>query len=177
VPGFSFTFLPVLLHPRSVGSITLKTSNPFDAPRIDPQYLTHNDDVKCILACVRMCQKLAQQKAFEGFVGKELSSMACRFTPRELTYDSDDWWKWMIRATSLTCYHPVGTCRMGADPKTGSVVDPLLKVYGVRNLRVADCSVLPTLPSGNTNAPAIMVGERCADLILQEMLREHKGTE
>jgi len=168
-PGFAFTFLPVLLHPRSTGSVTLRSRDPFDPPRIDPRYLTHEDDVSCILAGVRVCQKIAQQKAFEGVVGKSLSDMACKFTPPELKHDTDEWWSWMIRATALTCYHPVGTCKMGTDPKTGAVVDPTLKVFGVRGLRVADCSILPTLPSGNTNAPAIMVGEKCADLILREL--------
>jgi choline dehydrogenase len=77
--------------------------------------------------------------------------------------DSDDEIEQWIRANSETAYHPIGTCRMG--PEHNAVVDDQLKVYGLEGLRVADASIFPTMPSGNTNAPSIMVGEKCADLI------------
>ena len=81
--------------------------------------------------------------------------------------DSDKEWEWRTRHTALTCYHPVGTCKLANDLKSDAmgVVDPELRVFGVRGLRVADASVMCNVPSGNTNAPAIMIGEKAADMI------------
>lgn len=81
--------------------------------------------------------------------------------------DSDDYWKCHIRHEVNTVYHPVGTCKMGATDDPTTVVDPELKVKGISGLRVADASIMPTLPSGNTNAPCIMIGEKASNMILK----------
>ena len=81
---------------------------------------------------------------------------------------SDDFWRWVIARLPLTIYHPVGTCRMGGENDPSAVVTPRLKVKGFKNLRVADASIMPEITSGNTNAPAIMIGEKAADMIKED---------
>ena len=100
-------------------------------------------------------RQILQAKAFAPYRGRELYSESVQ---------TDDEIRAAIRARADTVYHPVGTCRMGADP--ASVVDPALQVRGVTGLRVVDCSVMPSIVSGNTNAPAMMIAEKAADLIL-----------
>lgn len=89
---------------------------------------------------------------------------------RNIEFASDKYWECHIRTMSFTVYHPVGTCKMGPSWDRDAVVDPRLRVYGVTGLRVIDASIMPTIPSGNTNAPVIMVGEKGADLIKQDWL-------
>nr|CAH7724673.1 unnamed protein product [Callosobruchus chinensis] len=94
---------------------------------------------------------------------------------KHLQFASDAYWECHIRTISMTIYHPVGTCKMGPDSDKEAVVDPRLRVYGVSGLRVIDASIMPTIPSGNTNAPAIMVGEKGADLIKEDWLDGYRG--
>ena len=105
---------------------------------------------------VKMVRNVAQQTPLDGIRGAELIPGA--------DVARDDEIEHWIRSTSETAYHPIGTCRMGPD----GVVDERLRVYGLEGLRVADASIFPTMPSGNTNAPSIMVGEKCADLIRED---------
>lgn len=88
-----------------------------------------------------------------------------------MPFASEKYWECHIRTISMTIYHPVGTCKMGPEWDREAVVDPRLRVYGVGGLRVIDASIMPTIPSGNTNAPAIMVGEKGADLVKEDWLR------
>ena len=110
-------------------------------------------DQETMIASVKMAREIADQAPLEKIRGVE-------FVPGADVSTDDEIEHW-IRSTSETAYHPIGTCRMGPN----GVVDDHLRVYGLEGLRVADASIFPTMPSGNTNAPSIMVGEKCADLI------------
>ncbi len=146
------------LRPRSRGSVALASADPRVAPKIDPNFLSHDDDLETLVRGFKLVRRIFAQPAFAPFGGADLS--------REL-YDgavqSDDEIRAAIRRRADTIYHPAGTCRMGSD--ADAVVDPQLRVRGVDGLRVVDASVMPTLVSGNTNAPVVMIAERASDLI------------
>ena len=145
-----------VLRPHSRGSVSLNSADPSDAPAIDPNFLGDERDLKTLVRGARLLQRILRAPAFEGVRGKPLYAT-----------ESDDEAEIIedIRNRADTVYHPVGTCKMGdcADPMT--VVDPRLKVCGLEGLRVIDASVMPTVVSGNTNAPSIMIGEKGADMI------------
>ncbi|OWF45028.1 uncharacterized protein LOC110457584 [Mizuhopecten yessoensis] len=158
-------FLPTLLHPKSKGTIRLKSKDPFDHPVIDPKYLEDPDDVKTLIAAMRIIEKLVDTPVLKE-IGIQLDSKS---TMEELcdqhTFRSDAFWDCYIRHYTLTVYHPTTTCRMGALDDPTAVVDPSLRVRGISGLRVADASVMRNVPSANTNAASIMIGEKAADLI------------
>ncbi|CAB3374228.1 Hypothetical predicted protein [Cloeon dipterum] len=162
----SFTIIPLLLRPRSRGVIRLKSANPFMAPYIDPNYFSDHFDLATLREGVKIAVKLAEAKAFKQF-GTRLHNIpmpGCE----HLQFASDEYWECNIRHFSMTIYHPVGTTKMGPDNDPEAVVDPRLRVYGVQGLRVIDASIMPTIASGNTNAPVIMIGEKGADLIKED---------
>ncbi|MGH6807993.1 MAG: GMC family oxidoreductase [Ensifer adhaerens] len=157
--GFSIRVGPV--NPESRGEITLRSDNPMEPPKINANYLQTDFDVRTMIDAIRMTREIINQKAFDKYRGRELAPGP--------TVDSDgDMVKW-LRANAMTTFHPVGTCKMGNDPM--AVVDNRLKVRGIDGLRVADASIMPIISSGNTNAPAIMIGERASDFILTETSR------
>jgi choline dehydrogenase-like flavoprotein len=127
------------------------------APRIDPAYLSHPEDLPVLRAGLRLARHLLASSAWGRHAGIELS-------PGNAVGDDDAMLDAYIRANAETIYHPVGTCRMGQDDL--AVVDSRLRVRGVDALRVADASIMPTLVGGNTNAPAMMIGEMAADFLL-----------
>jgi choline dehydrogenase-like flavoprotein len=147
----------VVLDPRSVGWVGLRSSDPFDAPLIEPRYLTdpNGDDLRVLLHGVRLARKILAAPAFAPHLEEELAPGPSAQTDDELAA--------AIRGLAQTLYHPVGTCRMGVDD--GAVVDPELRVRGLRRLRVVDASVMPRLPRGHTNWPVVMIAEKAADLI------------
>ncbi len=152
--GFTIRVGPV--NPVSRGSISLRSADPEAAPKIEPNYLDSDADKKAMIAGIQMVRDVIGQQAFAEFRGSEMAPGA------DIQSDAAiiDW----LRASALTTFHPVGTCKMGIDPL--AVVDARLKVHGINGLRVADASIMPIIPSGNTNAPAIMVGEKAAEFIL-----------
>ncbi len=154
--GHGFSCHVCLLRPRSVGSVELASADPLAAPRVDPNFLAEDEDLERLMRGFKIVRSILRAPAFDRYRGREL------YTARANT---DDEIRAAIRARADTVYHPVGTCRMGADSM--AVVDPQLRVHGVERLRVVDCSVMPRIVSGNTNAPAIMIGERASDFILQ----------
>jgi len=159
--------LAVLAHPHSRGTIKLKSSDPLDDPLIDPNYLSDDRDIETIVKAVLLLDKITKTKPFSDISHEEQVNYFENNEPRlgdDGVIDTDAW-RATIRRYSRTTYHPVGTCRMGEDPKT-SVCDSELRVHGIGKLRIADLSICPGLTSGNTNAPAMMIGERCADFIL-----------
>jgi choline dehydrogenase len=143
------------LRPESKGTISLANNDAFADPVIDPNYLASEVDRRTMRDCVRISRDIMRQKAMAPFRGAEIRPGADLNTDSEI----DDF----VRRTAETIYHPVGTCRMGADDK--SVVDAQLRVRGVEGLRVIDASVMPTLIGGNTNAPTIMIAEKAADML------------
>ena len=152
--GFSMRVGP--LNPESRGKIGLRSADPADAPLIQPNYLEDEADCRTTIAGVRMVREVIAQPAFDAYRGRELAPGDALQSDAELT-------AW-LRANAMTTFHPVGTCRMGTDPR--AVVDARLAVHGIAGLRVADASVMPVITSGNTNAPAIMIGEKAAEFIL-----------
>lgn len=143
------------LRPHSRGEVRLASPDPLAAPAIDPRFLSDPRDLATTIAGAKLTRALMQAPALRPHLHRELFGTSDGMT------DAD--WEGHIRARADTIYHPVGTCRMGSD--AASVVDADLRVRGVTGLRVVDASVMPTLISGNTNAPTIMIAERAADLI------------
>ncbi|KAL4238444.1 hypothetical protein ACF0H5_003152 [Mactra antiquata] len=158
-----FTIAVCTTRPKSVGRITLRSTDPFDYPKIDPAYYTNNKDVETVLGGIRLSEQLFETEAFKE-LGANLdgNKYSCC---SDYTFRSDEYWKCVIRTLSTTMYHHAGTCRMGARDNPTAVVDPQLRVIGIDGLRVADASILPNITSGNTNTPTIMVGEKVADMI------------
>ncbi|MBU3003786.1 GMC family oxidoreductase [Paraglaciecola arctica] len=148
------------LYPKSRGEIRLGSNNPKDLALIDPHYLEHPDDQKVMIDGVRRARKILAAAAFDKYHSWEIGPGPEAQTDEEILA--------FIRRKAETIYHPVGTCKMGRIEDTMTVVDPELKVKGMKGLRVVDASVMPTLVGGNTNAPTIMIAERCADLIKQD---------
>ena len=154
-PDHGITLTSCLMNPKSRGEVRIQSSNPLDLPLIDPNFLSHSDDIDVMLNAVKLARKVIQTKPLSDIVLEE--------TVPGQSIDSDEdlinYSKKMIK----TNWHPVGTCKMGNDSL--SVVDPELKVHGIRNLSVVDASVMPTITSGNTNAPTMMIAERAAEFI------------
>jgi len=162
----AITILPMLLRPKSRGKILLRSSNPLDQPIIHAGYFTHPHDMKVLVEGVKIALSLAKTKAFLR-LGAQLMFKDDIPLPGCESFKlwEDDYWACMLRHYTATIYHYSGTVKMGPPHDPGSVVNHELKVYGVPRLRVIDCSIMPTIVSGNTNAPAIMIGEKGADLI------------
>ncbi|MDA5639566.1 MULTISPECIES: GMC family oxidoreductase [Agrobacterium] len=150
------TVNPCVLRPESRGEIRLKSTRPTDHPIVDPRYLTAPEDMRLSLRALKLAREILAQPSFAGYVEKTEAY------PGEVVADEAAL-ETYIRSKGKTVYHPVGTCRMGNDEM--AVVDPQLRVHGFRNLRIVDNSVMPTLISGNTNATAIMIGEKASDMI------------
>ncbi|XP_048768066.2 alcohol dehydrogenase [acceptor]-like isoform X2 [Ostrea edulis] len=162
----TFFVFPVLLRPKSKGTIALQSADPFDPPVIDPRYLEHTEDVKTLLKGVRNILQLGDTKAFQS-IGASSQDPLEAYHPHcdGISKGSDEYWICRIRHYTFTVYHPTSTCRMGAKDDPTAVVDPELRVKGIQNLRVVDASVMRNVPSGNTNAPTIMIAEKAADMI------------
>ncbi|WP_232542278.1 GMC family oxidoreductase [Nocardia bovistercoris] len=143
-----------MLYPESRGTVRLASTDPFTAPLIDPNYLADPQDSTTLLAGMKLVREAVGHTAVASELGRELmpgTGPACA--------DLADF----VRRNASGVYHPVGTCRMGTDER--AVVDPELRVHGIEGLRVADASIMPSIVGGNTNAAAMMIGERAAELI------------
>ncbi|MBQ4833776.1 GMC family oxidoreductase N-terminal domain-containing protein [Pseudoalteromonas sp. MMG010] len=153
--GHGYSIHCSLMRPKSRGTVSLADNNPRTAPLIDPNFLEHPDDLNVLLAGLKKTLKVMQSKGFEPV----RSSMVY-----PLDINNDEQLIAFIKRTADTEYHPVGTCKMGQD--TMAVVDTHLRVHGLHNLRVVDASIMPTIITGNTNAPVIAIAEKAADLII-----------
>ncbi|GHB85313.1 GMC family oxidoreductase [Persicitalea jodogahamensis] len=150
-----YMVMPILLKPKSRGYVSLKSANAADAPRIQPNFFSEEDDLKMLLAGTKKALEIVQAKAFDDYRQEIIA-------PPDLS--SEEALILHIKKSLETVYHPVGTCKMGVDE--GAVVDEKLRVRGIEGLRVVDASIMPRIVAGNTNAVAIMIGEKGADMIL-----------
>ncbi len=148
------------LRPLSRGRVRLRSGDPLAPPVIDPNFASHPRDIDRLVAGVRETRRVLAQAAFDEHRDVEVSPGP------EL--QSDEELREFVRRTAEVAYHPVGTCRMGPAGDPMAVVDPRLRVHGIAGLRVVDCSIMPTVPGCNTNAPATMVGEKAAVMILED---------
>ena len=142
-------------RPLSRGEVTLASSDPLDRPVIDFNYLSEAGDMRCAIAGVRWNLRILYAKAFDDIRGEELAPGVKSRSDADIES--------FVRRTASTTWHPVGTCKMGNDEM--AVVDDRLRVRGVEALRVVDASIMPTIVSGNTHAPTVMIAEKAADLI------------
>jgi choline dehydrogenase len=149
-------------RPTSRGHLAIRSADPFEPPKIHPNYLSTDHDVEEMLDGARFLRRLAATPPLQAVIAEELQPGAAVTSDEALIED--------IRARAGTVFHPVGTCRMGPDP-AAAVVDARLRVHGIDGLRVIDASIFPQLTSGNTNAPTIMVGERGAEMVLEDARR------
>jgi choline dehydrogenase len=150
-----FGLLANVSRPLSRGEVRLNSADPLDRPIIDPRYLSHPDDAALTIKGVRKCLEIGNAKALSAIGSRQIfpSPMA----------KTDEGILEYIRRHATTIWHPAGTCKMGSDAM--AVVDDQLRVHGVENLRVADASIMPTIASGNINAPCIMIGEKAAAMV------------
>lgn len=153
----SFTMLPGLIYPKSRGEVTLRSADPFDKARMDPHYLEEEADMQLLETGFLMCREIANTAPLSKFIRGEANPGPQARTKEQI--------RAAIRRHAKTIYHPVGTCKMGRDSM--AVVDAQLRVHGIDGLRIADASIMPNIPGGNTNAPSIMIGEKASDMIKQ----------
>lgn len=162
VLGHGFSCHVCLLRPRSRGTLTLASADPLAAPLIDPNFLADPDDTARLVRGFKLMRGLLQQPALAALGGRELPTSAGARSDAEIEA--------FIRDHADTIYHPVGTCRMGRDAL--AVVDARLRVHGLDGLRVVDASIMPSVVSGNTNAPVIAIAEKAVEMIREDARRQ-----
>jgi choline dehydrogenase len=146
------------LRPESRGTVRIKSNNPSDAPAIQPRYLSARADCDTVVTGLQVLRRVMSQPVMRMLIAEEHApGPQCQSDTDLLAY---------ARNTGTTVYHPTSTCRMG--PDAAAVVDERLRVRGFEHLRVVDASIMPTVVSGNTNAAAVMIGEKGSDMILQD---------
>ncbi len=160
--GHGYTLHVTLMRPKSRGSLTLQSAKPSDAPRIDPAYFQHPDDMDTMVRATQMGFDILQAPALQPYRGKMLYPLE-RDNPEQI--------RQFLRDHSDTEYHPVGTCKMGPASDPMAVVDAELRVHGIQGLRVVDASIMPDLVTGNTNAPTIMIAEKAVQLLRAAQVR------
>ena len=155
-PGISIS--PVHLSPDGRGSVRLKSPDPMAPPEIKFNFLKTENDMRVMIAGVRIARSIARQHALQKLVVEETSPGVAVRTDEEIAADT--------RARGVSNLHPVGSCGMGSGPM--AVVDPKLRVHGIPGLRVVDASIMPVIVAGNTNAPTIMIAEKASDMIQED---------
>jgi choline dehydrogenase-like flavoprotein len=158
--GHGYSLHITVIRPKSRGRVWLNSADPAAPPAIDPAFLEDDRDTEKLVQGTKIAQQILRSAAFADVQGKPFYAADT---------DDDAVLREDIRNRADTQYHPVGTCKMGKDQM--AVVDPRLRVYGIKGLRVADASIMPNLVSGNTNAPSIMIGEKCADMVKADWAR------
>jgi choline dehydrogenase len=146
------------MRSKSRGFVRLKSRDPREHPRIQFNYMSHEDDWTEMRACVRLTREIFAQEAFDPYRGREIQPGA--------DVDTDETIDAFIRDKVESAYHPSCSCKMGSALDPTAVVDPTTRVIGLQGLRVVDSSIMPSITTGNLNAPTIMIGEKAADHIL-----------
>lgn len=166
----AFTVMPMLLHPKSRGYVKLRSKNPFDSPELYGEMFTDkdNNDLKAFLASIREVQRIVECPALQRYNAQLVTTKipGCE----EFEFDSDFYWECGLRHLATTLHHQVGTCKMGPASDDEAVVDNELRVHGIGGLRVADISVIPIPIAAHTNIPAVMIGEKAADIVKKTWL-------
>lgn len=162
-PGCTFSVCQ--LRPESRGAVEIKSTDPMEAPSMRPNYLSAETDRLCAVASIKYARKLASTDALKPYLTSE-------YKPGSAVASDDEILEF-AREYGATIFHPVGTCKMGSDPM--AVTDARLRVHGMQGLRVVDCSIMPTLVSGNTHAPAVMIAEKASDMILADAVSNQQA--
>ncbi|HTM94483.1 MAG TPA: FAD-dependent oxidoreductase [Croceibacterium sp.] len=157
-PGSAITTLVGLMRPSGRGRVSLRSADPADKPKIEHQLLARDDDAAQLVEGIEIARRIVAQPALAPFVTSEVRPGTAADSPEALAG--------YVRAATIPMFHPVGTAKMGAASDKAAVVGPDLKLRGIEGLWIADASVMPTIPQGNTNATAIMIGEKASDLVL-----------
>ncbi|MFI0817121.1 GMC family oxidoreductase [Streptomyces sp. NPDC021098] len=155
MPEHGYTLAAGVVRPLSRGTLRLASADPEAAPLLDPNILAERYDMEAMVDAVEICREIGAHAAFDDWRKAEAAPGLEARTREDL--------REFVRRAVGTYHHQVGTCKMGQDSL--AVVDPELRVHGVPGLRVADASIMPSVSSGNTNAPSIMIGEKAADLL------------
>ena len=159
-PTYGVTFTSCLLRPKARGTVKLRSANPDDQPLVNCNFFGDPDDLRLTIASLKFARKILDTEPFKSKIAAEL-------LPGK-AIESDEALAKFCGQTVKTNYHPSGSLRMGPDNDPMSVVDGRLRVRGVEGLRVIDCSIIPLIPSGNTNAPAMAIGSKAASLIAED---------
>jgi choline dehydrogenase len=154
-PASSWALCAGLVAPKSRGKMQLKSADPVERPILDAAFLSHPDDVTALAKGIELCRQLGNSDALRPFNKREVMPGKA-LSPEELTE--------FVRNGATTYFHETGTCRMGQDP--AAVVDPQLRVNGIRNLRVADASIMPRIASVATMASCVLIGERMSEILV-----------
>lgn len=159
----AWSIWPIVQYPRSVGRLTLQSKDPFQPPKMDPNFFDHPADLEIILEGVKHAINISKTEAFRAY-GSQLHDIkipGCE----SFEFASDDYWRCAIKHLPSMMNHEIGTAKMGPKTDPYAVVDPQLRVYGIKGLRVIDAAIMPTIPSGHANAVIYMIGEKGADMI------------
>ncbi|KAL1453730.1 hypothetical protein WDU94_010046, partial [Cyamophila willieti] len=165
----AWTIWPMLMYPESRGYVRLKSADPFVYPAVQSNFFQDPLDLLRIVEGIKMVIKLSKTNAFQKYKSKLSTGIlpACK----QHVYGSDEYWGCCVRQLTMQMHHQVGTCKMGLRRDKTAVVDPRLRVHGIKGLRVIDSSIMPTITGGHTVAPSYMIGEKGADLIKEDWLR------
>jgi Choline dehydrogenase and related flavoproteins len=157
-PDHGLTLTPCIMNPKARGDVRLSSSNPLDLPLVNPNFLSHEDDIKTLLEAVKLARNVIKTKPLSDIIVEEYLPGKNISSDKELI----NYCKKMVK----TNWHPVGTCKMGNENDEMAVLNTKLQVRGIKNLRVFDVSMMPNIVSANTNAPAMAIADKATELLL-----------